>query len=59
MLTFVLYPYVYLLARAAFLRQSATAYIAARTLGAGPWRAFFKVSVPVARPPSRAVSCWR
>jgi hypothetical protein len=36
MLTFVLYPYVYLLARAAFLRQSATAYIAARTLGAGP-----------------------
>jgi iron(III) transport system permease protein len=50
MLTFVLYPYVYLLARAAFLRQSATAYIAARTLGAGPWGAFFKVSVPVARP---------
>jgi iron(III) transport system permease protein len=50
MLTFVLYPYVYLLARAAFMRQSATAYIAARTLGAGPWGAFFKVSVPVARP---------
>jgi iron(III) transport system permease protein len=50
MLTFVLYPYVYLLARAAFLRQSATAYIAARTLGSGPWGAFFKVSVPVARP---------
>jgi iron(III) transport system permease protein len=50
MLTFVLYPYVYLLARAAFLRQSATAYIAARTLGQGPWGAFFKVSVPVARP---------
>jgi iron(III) transport system permease protein len=50
MLTFVLYPYVYLLARAAFLRQSATAYIAARTLGHGPWSAFFRVSVPVARP---------
>jgi iron(III) transport system permease protein len=50
MLTFVLYPYVYLLARAAFLRQSATAYIAARTLGKGPCGAFFKVSVPVARP---------
>jgi len=50
MLTFVLYPYVYLLARAAFLRQSATAYIAARTLGQGPWGAFFRVSVPVARP---------
>ena len=50
MLVFVLYPYVYLLARAAFLRQSATAYIAARTLGQGPWGAFFRVSVPVARP---------
>ena len=50
MLIFVLYPYVYLLARAAFLRQSATAYIAARTLGLGPWGAFFRVSVPVARP---------
>jgi len=33
MLTFVLYPYVYLLARSAFLRQSPTAYFAARTLG--------------------------
>jgi iron(III) transport system permease protein len=50
MLTLVLYPYVYLLARAAFLRQSSTAYIAARTLGQGPWGAFFRVSVPVARP---------
>ncbi|MEY3005040.1 MAG: hypothetical protein RLZZ491_2216 [Pseudomonadota bacterium] len=50
MLVFVLYPYVYLLARAAFLRQSATAYIAARTLGQGPWGAFFRVSVPIARP---------
>jgi iron(III) transport system permease protein len=50
MLTFVLYPYVYLLARAAFLRQSSTAYIAARTLGQGPWAAFFRVSVPIARP---------
>ncbi len=50
MLTFVLYPYVYLLTRAAFLRQSSTAYIAARTLGHGPWAAFVRVSVPVARP---------
>lgn len=50
MLTFVLYPYVYLLARAAFLRQSDTAYIAARTLGQGPWGAFFRVAVPIARP---------
>ncbi len=50
MLIFVLYPYVYLLARAAFLRQSPTAYFAARTLGHSPWQAFFRVSLPVARP---------
>ncbi|OAN73696.1 iron ABC transporter permease [Jannaschia sp. EhC01] len=50
MLTLVLYPYVYLLTRAAFLQQSATAYIAARTLGAGPTAAFFRVSLPIARP---------
>ncbi len=50
MLTFVLYPYVYLLARASFLRQSSSAFTAARALGQGPWRAFFRVSVPVARP---------
>ncbi|WP_224816599.1 iron ABC transporter permease [Hasllibacter sp. MH4015] len=50
MLILVLYPYVYLLSRAAFLQQSATAYIAARTLGHGPWSAFFRVSLPIARP---------
>ena len=50
MLTFVLYPYVYLLARAAFLRQSPTAYMAARTLGYSPLEAFLRVSLPMARP---------
>jgi iron(III) transport system permease protein len=50
MLTCVLYPYVYLLARAAFGRQSANAYLAARTLGKGPWEAFRSVSLPMARP---------
>ncbi|MGB7431403.1 MAG: iron ABC transporter permease [Ahrensia sp.] len=50
MLTFVLYPYVYLLARAAFLRQSPTAYYAARTMGHSPYAAFLRVSLPVARP---------
>lgn len=50
MLVFVLYPYVYLLARAAFLKQSPTAYFAARTLGHTPWRAFWRVSLPMARP---------
>ncbi|MEM9762378.1 MAG: iron ABC transporter permease [Pseudomonadota bacterium] len=50
MLTLVLYPYVYLLARAAFLMQSVTASQVARTLGAGPWSSFFRVSLPMARP---------
>lgn len=50
MLILVLYPYVYLLARAAFLQQSATAYLAARALGRGPWTVFFRVSLPMARP---------
>ncbi len=50
MLTLVLYPYVYLLARAAFLQQSGTTFLAARALGKSPWVAFFKVSLPLARP---------
>ena len=50
MLTLVLYPYVYLLARAAFLEQSVCALEVARTLGCGPWRSFFTVAVPLARP---------
>lgn len=50
MLVCVLYPYVYLLARTAFARQSIAAFHVARTLGQGPWRAFFRVSLPMARP---------
>ncbi|MCV3270321.1 ABC transporter permease [Roseobacter sinensis] len=50
MLILVLYPYVYLLARAAFLQQSATTFLAARALGASAWSAFFKISLPLARP---------
>ncbi|NOD48658.1 MULTISPECIES: iron ABC transporter permease [unclassified Ruegeria] len=50
MLILVLYPYVYLLARAAFLQQSATAFLAARALGNNPWLAFRRVSLPMARP---------
>lgn len=46
----VLFPYVYLITRAAFLQQSATAFEASRTLGRGPWRAFFEVAMPLARP---------
>ncbi|MEM7506712.1 MAG: iron ABC transporter permease [Pseudomonadota bacterium] len=50
MLTFVLYPYVYLLARAAFRLQAATPFYAARSLGTSPVAAFLRVSLPMARP---------
>ncbi len=46
----VLYPYVYMLARSAFLTQGAGTLEAARTLGLGPWAAFFRVALPMARP---------
>ncbi|MEE8503927.1 MAG: iron ABC transporter permease [candidate division NC10 bacterium] len=49
-MTLVLYPYVYLLARAAFLEQSETTLEAARALGASRFRAFWKVMIPLARP---------
>ncbi len=49
-LSLTLYPYVYLLSRASFLNQGQAAMEAARTLGAGPWRAFWKVSLPMSRP---------
>ena len=50
MLSLVLYPYIYLLARAAFLEQSASVVEVARTLGIRPAAAFFKVVLPLARP---------
>ncbi|MEL6959596.1 MAG: iron ABC transporter permease [Pseudomonadota bacterium] len=50
MLTLVLYPYVYLLARTAFITQNATPFLAARALGKSPFAAFFTVSLPMARP---------
>ena len=50
----VLYPYVYLLARNAFLERSPRMWDAARTLGSGPWTSFFKVSLPLARPAAAA-----
>ncbi len=46
----VLYPYVYLLARTAFATQSLTQLRAARSLGAAPARAFWRVALPAARP---------
>ena len=50
MFTFVLYPYVYLLSRAAFLEQSVCVLEIARVLGRGPWRCFAAVALPLARP---------
>lgn len=48
--TLVLYPYVYLLARTAFLEQSVCALDAARSLGRSPWGTFRTVALPLARP---------
>lgn len=50
LLGLVLYPYVYLTTRALFLTQSANMLEAARTLGAGGFRAFASVALPLARP---------
>lgn len=50
LLGFVLYPYVYLSTRALFLMQASGLVDAARTLGAGPGRVFFRVALPLARP---------
>ncbi|HSO81859.1 ABC transporter permease, partial [Thiocapsa sp.] len=50
MLALVLYPYVYLLSRAAFLGQSLCVLDVSCTLGNGPWRTFFSVALPLARP---------
>ncbi|MBI4522942.1 MAG: iron ABC transporter permease [Deltaproteobacteria bacterium] len=49
MLSFALYPYVYLLARAAFLDQSRTTIEAARLAGYGTWGRFWRVALPLAR----------
>lgn len=50
MLTLVLYPYVYLLARAAFLEQSICVLDVGRTLGISPARVFSRIALPLARP---------
>lgn len=45
-----LYPYVYLLGRAAFREQSANCDEVARSLGASPLGRFWRVGLPLARP---------
>ncbi|AMR77139.1 ABC transporter permease [Cupriavidus nantongensis] len=46
----VLYPYVYLTARAAFLQQTQNTLEAARLLGHGAWSRLWRVVLPLARP---------
>jgi iron(III) transport system permease protein len=50
MFSLVLYPYVYLLSRAAFLEQSVCVLEVSRTLGCSVWSSFFRVALPLARP---------
>ena len=50
MFSLVLYPYVYLLARAAFLEQSDSMLEMARVSGYSPWGTFLHVALPLARP---------
>jgi iron(III) transport system permease protein len=46
----VLYPYVYLLARTAFLERGSGLMEAGRSLGLSTWRGFLRISLPMARP---------
>ncbi len=50
MLTLVLYPYVYLLARAAFLEQSPSILEVGRTMGYGNRLGMLRLALPMARP---------
>jgi len=49
-MSLALYPYVYLLARNAFRTQGRKALEAAQSLGYSRWKAFYKVSLPMAHP---------
>ncbi len=49
-ISFVLYPYVYLINRSVFLLQSQSIIEVSRVLGKPMWYAFFKVALPLARP---------
>ncbi len=50
MFALVLYPYVYLMARTAFLERGGATLEVARSLGLTPWQGFLRVSLPMARP---------
>ena len=50
LLSLVLYPYVYLSARAAFVQQSAQLIEAGRSLGMTPLACLWRIGLPMARP---------
>jgi iron(III) transport system permease protein len=50
LMALVLYPYVYMMVRAAFVNQSLCVLEVSRSLGQGPWRTFFRLALPLARP---------
>ncbi len=50
LITLVLYPYVYMLARASFMEQSVGVLDVGRTLGLGPWKMFGRIALPLSRP---------
>ena len=50
MLTLALYPYIYMLSKVAFIEQAQNTLEASRSLGCKPWRSFFTVALPLARP---------
>lgn len=50
MLALVLFPYIYLLGRAAFMEQSVHLPQAAKVMGASSWQVFWRISLPLARP---------
>ncbi|MGR5066816.1 MULTISPECIES: ABC transporter permease [Vibrio] len=49
-LSLVLYPYVYLLCRAAFMEQNVSLLQSARLLKCSPWESFWRISMPLVRP---------
>ena len=50
LMAFNLYPYVYLITRASFSRQSAALLEASQSLGQSPRQTFFRIALPLARP---------
>lgn len=50
LMALVLYPYVYMMVRAAFVNQSLSVLEVSRSLGQGTWRTFLRLALPLARP---------